>query len=178
LEPIIKLITYRQDAGVHVGAVVDDRVVRLDDVAAEFGGAKADMISLIVSGEPGLARAREIVAGAERDSLPRLADVQLLAPVLRPPKIMMGGRNYLAEEADGRDECRDLLACAAQHRHHRQAQRLFTLDAGILIAAVYQAGAPLHAQEPRETDATLGCPWLSGRRELPRHPLRRFDVAP
>ena len=95
MEPIIKLITYRQDAGVHVGAVIDDRVVLLDDVAAEFGGAKADMISLIVSGEPGLARARVIVAGAERDLLPRLADVQLLAPVLRPPKIMMGGRNYL-----------------------------------------------------------------------------------
>jgi 2-keto-4-pentenoate hydratase/2-oxohepta-3-ene-1,7-dioic acid hydratase in catechol pathway len=55
-----------------------------------------DLLALIEAGRPGLERA-QISAGAERD----LAGVRLLAPVLRPPKLLALARNYQDHITEG-----------------------------------------------------------------------------
>jgi len=85
----MRLVTYRDESGVHLGALRDDHVVvALDDVAA-------DMLALIDSGAEGLARAR---AALERGTRTRpLPEVRLLAPILRPRQdVICLGMNYVA----------------------------------------------------------------------------------
>ena len=86
-----------------VGAVVDGRVVdlapALRDPLAE--GGPPDMLSLLRAGDRGLAAVAAHVARVDRDaSHPRLADVDLLAPVPRPGKIVAIGRNYADHAAE------------------------------------------------------------------------------
>lgn len=90
----MRLITFRRDGRVHVGAVLADHVVTLDPVLVDAGRAAGDMIAFLKLGERGLTQAADLVRKAGRN-LPRLADIELLAPVPKPPKIMMGGRNYV-----------------------------------------------------------------------------------
>jgi 2-keto-4-pentenoate hydratase/2-oxohepta-3-ene-1,7-dioic acid hydratase in catechol pathway len=84
----MRLVTYRDERGVHVGALRDDHVIPLDGVAA-------DMLALIDGGEAGLAAARaahEAGAGARP-----IAGVRLLAPIPRPRQnIVCLGMNYVA----------------------------------------------------------------------------------
>ena len=97
----MRLVTYRDESGVHLGALRDDHVVvALDDVAT-------DMLALIDSGTEGLARAR---AALERGTRTRqLAEVRLLAPILRPRQdVICLGMNYVAhaiesDRAKGRE---------------------------------------------------------------------------
>jgi 2-keto-4-pentenoate hydratase/2-oxohepta-3-ene-1,7-dioic acid hydratase in catechol pathway len=84
----MRLVTYRDERGAHIGALRDDHVIPLDDVAA-------DMLALIDSGAEGLARARAVL---ERGANARpLGEVRLLAPIPRPRQnIVCLGMNYVA----------------------------------------------------------------------------------
>ncbi len=74
-----------------VGVVVGDEVVDLTDTEV---GLPGDMIELLVGGEGAMERAAQAPGtGARR--LP-LQQVQLLAPVPRPPKVLAIGLNYPA----------------------------------------------------------------------------------
>jgi 2-keto-4-pentenoate hydratase/2-oxohepta-3-ene-1,7-dioic acid hydratase in catechol pathway len=96
----MRLVTFRDESGVHLGALRDDTVVALDDVAP-------DMLALIDGGEELLQRAR---AALERAGTTRpLSEVQLLAPIPRPRQnIVCLGMNYVAhaiesDRAKGRE---------------------------------------------------------------------------
>jgi 2-keto-4-pentenoate hydratase/2-oxohepta-3-ene-1,7-dioic acid hydratase in catechol pathway len=84
----MRLVTYRDERGVHLGALSADQVISLDDVAR-------DMLELIDGGDAALARAR---AAVERGAQARpLSEVQLLAPIPRPRQnIVCLGMNYVA----------------------------------------------------------------------------------
>jgi len=84
----MRLVTYRDEGGIHVGALRADEVVALDAIAA-------DMLALIDSGAEGLARAR---AALEQAAQARpIGEVRLLAPILRPRQdVICLGQNYVA----------------------------------------------------------------------------------
>lgn len=101
----MKLVTFKDGSGVHIGAVVDDDVI--DFHRALGPGADTlptDMVSFIVGGEGALAKAREAVErhkqGKAAGAAQPLSRVKLMAPLLRPPKIIMGGRNYVNHVAE------------------------------------------------------------------------------
>jgi 2-keto-4-pentenoate hydratase/2-oxohepta-3-ene-1,7-dioic acid hydratase in catechol pathway len=85
----MRLVTYRADGAVQIGAVEGEEVVDLSAVAPS-------MLDLIEQGPQGLSKARAALAtGARRP----LAEVALLAPIPRPRKnIVCLGMNY-AEHA-------------------------------------------------------------------------------
>jgi 2-keto-4-pentenoate hydratase/2-oxohepta-3-ene-1,7-dioic acid hydratase in catechol pathway len=95
----MKLVSYRQRREDRVGAVVAGRVV---DLAPILRGGR-DMLSLLRAGPDALAAAaahaqRAVGESAAAHSL--LAEVELLAPVPRPPKIVAIGRNYADHAAE------------------------------------------------------------------------------
>lgn len=86
----MRLVTYRDQAGVHLGALRGDEVVSLDHVAP-------DMLALIDGGSALLERASAALEQAA--SATPLSAVQLLAPIPRPRQnIICLGMNY-AEHA-------------------------------------------------------------------------------
>jgi len=88
----MKLVTYLRDGVAQIGAVVEDEVIDLSEIAP-------DMLSLIELGNAGLAQARAAVV-ASKESTP-LADVQLLAPIPTPRRnIMCLGLNYAEHAAE------------------------------------------------------------------------------
>ncbi len=119
----MRLASFRgPDRAPRVGVVVDDRVLDVGDVVAATplsaraadvlalrGTAPRDpgMLRLLAAGPAGLEAVRAHVAGARAAgtlaSAPRLAGLELLAPVPRPGKIVAVGRNYgeHAKEAGG-----------------------------------------------------------------------------
>ena len=90
----MKLLRYRHEDGVKLGALVDDRIVQLDGLG--FDG----MLGIIEGGQPALDRIASHLAAAMPG--PALADVELLAPLERPSKYLAIGMNYgkHLEEAD------------------------------------------------------------------------------
>ncbi|GAB4213335.1 MAG: fumarylacetoacetate hydrolase family protein [Roseiflexaceae bacterium] len=84
----MRLVTYRDERGVHAGALQGDMVVPLDAVAA-------DVLALIDGGPEALAQARALLERGE--GARPLAGVQLLAPIPRPRQnIVCLGMNYVA----------------------------------------------------------------------------------
>lgn len=84
----MKLVTYQDGSGVHVGALRGDEVVALDSVAP-------DMLTLIDRGAAGLAAAEHVLATATHAQ--PLAGVRLLAPIPRPREnVICVGMNYVA----------------------------------------------------------------------------------
>ena len=96
----MRLITYEDATGRHLGAVVGDQVVDLP--AASGGAVPNDMIELIELGEAGLARARQAVEGAGGAHQQPISQVKLLAPIPRPRKnVFCVGLNYADHIAEG-----------------------------------------------------------------------------
>ena len=84
----MRLVTYRDADGVHIGALRDDTVVVLDSVAP-------DMLTLIDSGATALAQAQETLRHAE--VVRPLQEVRLMAPIPRPRQnVVCLGMNYVA----------------------------------------------------------------------------------
>jgi 2-keto-4-pentenoate hydratase/2-oxohepta-3-ene-1,7-dioic acid hydratase in catechol pathway len=84
----MRLVTYQDATGVHVGALRGAAVVALDSVAP-------DMLALIDQGAAGLAAAAAVLANAA-EAQP-LAVVTLLAPIPRPRQnVICVGMNYVA----------------------------------------------------------------------------------
>ena len=90
----MKLVRYRQDESVHVGAVMGEGVVELDSLGF------ATMRTVIEGGCAALDRIREHLRTTPPAAL--LANVRLLAPIERPGKYLAIGMNYAKhlEEAD------------------------------------------------------------------------------
>jgi 2-keto-4-pentenoate hydratase/2-oxohepta-3-ene-1,7-dioic acid hydratase in catechol pathway len=95
----MKLVSYRQDGIVRIGAVVDDKVVHLNALLPADRKIPDDMVEFLQRGESAMAAARAAVErfGRERPAAATvpLASCDLMSPVPRPGKILMGGRNYL-----------------------------------------------------------------------------------
>lgn len=95
----MKLITYndKQGGGTRVGAVVDQRDV------FDLGDIAPDMISLLEGGDDALGKAAEVVASGRAAAT--LADVELLAPIPWPRKLLALAGNYQEHLAEcGWDE--------------------------------------------------------------------------
>ncbi len=90
----MKLLRYRHEDGVHLGALLKDRIVRLDGLG--FGS----MLSIVEGGQAALDRIAAHLTSANADIA--LKDVELLAPLERPSKYLAIGMNYgkHLEEAD------------------------------------------------------------------------------
>ncbi len=94
----MKLVSYRHRSEDRAGAVVGGRVV---DLAPIQGGR--DMLALLRAGRDALAAAAahaQRASGKNAAAYPLLAEVELLAPVPRPPKIVAIGRNYADHAAE------------------------------------------------------------------------------
>lgn len=96
----MKLVTYQRADSQRLGAVVDETVVDLADLAAKAGKSlPGDIISFIEQSPSALETAKALVT-EHAQSWPQgvaqpLADVKLLAPVPRPTKGVFGvGLNY------------------------------------------------------------------------------------
>ena len=88
----MKLLTYLDNGVARIGAVVEDRVIDLADVAP-------NMITLIELGAAGLAQAQATIDSAS-DSMP-LSGLQLLAPIPDPRRnILCLGLNYAEHAAE------------------------------------------------------------------------------
>ncbi|MEJ2149381.1 MAG: fumarylacetoacetate hydrolase family protein [Chloroflexota bacterium] len=100
----MKLVTYLAEGRAQIGALLEDQIVDLKhaDRAAANGSSTPfpdTMIALLELGEEGLERAWAAIAFARQAEiaapyLRRLADVTLLAPVLRPVMVIAVGLNY------------------------------------------------------------------------------------
>jgi 2-keto-4-pentenoate hydratase/2-oxohepta-3-ene-1,7-dioic acid hydratase in catechol pathway len=109
----MRLVTYRDESGVHVGALRDDTVVALDAVAprsdspsgkvafedrgelVELDSVARDMLALIDGGPELLEQARVTLQRAE--TVRKVRDVRLLAPIPRPRQnVICLGMNYVA----------------------------------------------------------------------------------
>lgn len=95
----MKLVSYRLDGAVRIGAVVNDEVVHLNALLSPDRKIPDDMVKFLERGEPAMAAARAAVERFERErpaaAATPLASCDLMSPVPRPGKILMGGRNYL-----------------------------------------------------------------------------------
>lgn len=98
----MRLVTFERHGQVRVGVQVlgegGAAVLDLNEVEPELPG---EMSLLLAAGEPALARVRAAVAAADPAALLPGADLTLLAPVLRPGKILCVGYNYRGHAAAG-----------------------------------------------------------------------------
>src|SRR3954451_6849345 len=94
----MRLVTYRGEHETHraarAGVLVEDGVI---DVSRLVGPLPTDVLGLIQGGQSVLDRVRE---AASRARATPLADVRLLAPIPRPPKIVCIGVNYADHAAE------------------------------------------------------------------------------
>jgi 2-keto-4-pentenoate hydratase/2-oxohepta-3-ene-1,7-dioic acid hydratase in catechol pathway len=93
----MKLVTFREEMGVgqHLGSVCGDELMDLTAGATALGlSIPETMIELIDAGGEGMAAVRAIAA-SERCPVVALSDVEFLAPIPRPGKIVGVGLNYV-----------------------------------------------------------------------------------
>jgi 2-keto-4-pentenoate hydratase/2-oxohepta-3-ene-1,7-dioic acid hydratase in catechol pathway len=102
----MKLVSFLANGAMHLGAVVGDQVIRLNDYLPTSQQLPSDMVLFLRAGDPALQTARSAVEQHAREPgrAIALADADLQAPVPRPGKIMMGGRNYLRHLDELREE--------------------------------------------------------------------------
>ena len=95
----MKLASYRHNGSVRIGAVVGDQVVDLNALLPAAEALPGDMVAFLERGDVAMNGARRAVARYEAErpapAATLLAACDLLSPVPRPGKILMGGRNYL-----------------------------------------------------------------------------------
>ena len=89
----MKLVTYQDASGQHIGALRNNTVVPLDSVAPS-------LLALIDMGADGLTKAKQAVANAK--AVVPATSVKLLAPIPRPRQnVICVGLNYVAHAAEG-----------------------------------------------------------------------------
>ncbi|HEV3214785.1 MAG TPA: fumarylacetoacetate hydrolase family protein [Vicinamibacterales bacterium] len=118
----MRLVTYSRKGGVALGALLADEVADLhrahraalkhrgdlDELAVAALRIPPDLVEFLQGGEASLAAARRALAFVEQqraaghapDLCDPLADVELLAPVLRPGKVVCLGLNYRSHLAE------------------------------------------------------------------------------
>jgi 2-keto-4-pentenoate hydratase/2-oxohepta-3-ene-1,7-dioic acid hydratase in catechol pathway len=110
----MKLVSYRREGQVRIGAVVEDAVVHLNALLHGDEKIPEDMVQFLERGDDGMDSAWRAVGRFLRErpaaAVTALDHCDLLSPVPRPGKILMGGRNYarhldeLRKEGAGRGE--------------------------------------------------------------------------
>ena len=90
----MQLATIRRGDGTGIGVVLDETVADIAAVAPEL---PRDVGGLLAREDDGLSLVSSLVDGAPRVPL---SSVELLAPVLRPPKFLAIGLNYAAHVAE------------------------------------------------------------------------------
>ena len=89
----MKLVTYQDASGQHIGALRNNTIVPLDSVAPS-------LLALIDMGADGLTKAKHAVATAK--AVVPATSVKLLAPIPRPRQnVICVGLNYVAHAAEG-----------------------------------------------------------------------------
>jgi len=91
----MKLATFTHSGSIRIGVVEDEEIVDLATAAPDL---PVDMTGLLEAGPAALERAKRAAASAPT-RIP-LDDVHLLAPILRPPKILAVGLNYADHVAE------------------------------------------------------------------------------
>jgi len=95
----MKLVSFRSGDRVRIGAVVGDVVVAVNDILPAGKAVPDDMTAFLMAGDEAMASVNAAVVKFERGETKAktiaLADADLQAPVPRPGKILMRGRNYL-----------------------------------------------------------------------------------
>lgn len=95
----MKLVSYRRDDKLGIGAVVGGTVVHLNALLSGDEQIPDDMVEFLTLGEAAINQAWRAVGRYLRERPPAavtsLDHCDLLSPVPRPGKILMGGRNYL-----------------------------------------------------------------------------------
>src|SRR5215510_4016412 len=95
----MKLVSYRHSGAVRIGAAVGDQVVHLNGLLPATEAIPDDMVEFLERGDAAMDAARRAVARYETErpasAATPLASCDLLSPVPRPGKILMGCRNYL-----------------------------------------------------------------------------------
>lgn len=95
----MKLVSYKVDGSIKIGAVVGDKVVRLNALLSPAEQVPDDMVAFLETEGRAMAAAQKAVDAyvqkPSSDAAIPLAEADLQAPVPRPGKILMGGRNYL-----------------------------------------------------------------------------------
>ncbi|HEY9281046.1 MAG TPA: fumarylacetoacetate hydrolase family protein [Eoetvoesiella sp.] len=104
----MKLASYKLAGAVRLGAVVGQKLIGLNDYLSAAEQLPDDMVRFLKGGEASMRCARAAVdryveAGGVGPATD-LADADLQAPVPKPGKIMMGGRNYLRHLDELREE--------------------------------------------------------------------------
>src|ERR1700759_4718043 len=104
----MRLVSFKTGGRVVIGAVAGDKVFALRAVLPASERLPDDMTAFLALGAPAMAAARKAVEAFGRGegvgaAVP-LKDADLQAPVPRPGKILMGGRNYVRHLAELRKE--------------------------------------------------------------------------
>ena len=179
----MKLVSYRQNGGVRVGAVVGDQVVHLNALLPADRQLPDDMVQLLERGESALEAARAALERFARErqvpaAIP-LASCDLMSPVPRPGTILMGGRNYLRhldelrKEGAGRGE--KIITPPMPHifakYHNSVTAHALDYVAGYTImndvsARCLQAQGLLTISKGFETFCPIG-PWMVASDEIP-----------
>lgn len=92
----MKLVRFTLGENIRLGLVRGDEVIDL--TSASEGHLPADMLTFLQQGEPALETARQLEQSAPADLA--LSEVQILAPVANPSKVVAIGLNYM-------DHCRE-----------------------------------------------------------------------
>ncbi len=92
----MRLVTFKQEGMVGIGAMTDEGVVELHQADS---GLPTEMVELLAGGQELLERAAQAV---ERFGGRRWSDseIELLAPILNPPKMFGIGENYAAHAVE------------------------------------------------------------------------------
>lgn len=85
----MKLVTFTQSGSTRIGIVEGDAIVDLSAAAPDL---PREMCAFLAAGTDALAAAQQVVGNTA--ARVTLTDVQLEAPILRPPKILAVGLNY------------------------------------------------------------------------------------
>jgi 2-keto-4-pentenoate hydratase/2-oxohepta-3-ene-1,7-dioic acid hydratase in catechol pathway len=104
----LRLLTYKYNHVEAVGALIsDDRILPVETLTVLSAGQELlksghTMLDIIRGGEPVLAALREALdqSNGQEVALLEISEVELLAPIPRPPKIIAIGLNYM-------DHCRE-----------------------------------------------------------------------
>ena len=104
----MRLVSYRHSGTVRIGAVVDEQVVHLNALLPAGAQIPDDMVEFLKQGELAMEAARGALARFDKEkpasAATALASCDLMSPVPRPGKILMGGRNYLRHLVELRKE--------------------------------------------------------------------------
>ena len=98
----MRLYRYSTPSGTDAGVLLGDRLIPIRELAAELTPTEpGDLDEVVQSGRlPAIAEAARRYEGAGGATGLRLDEVDVLAPLVRPPKIWCIGLNYRAHAAD------------------------------------------------------------------------------